>query len=434
MKTNVLLLGVGTCILVLCYVGGMGAGKRDFVWFVPLVLLQGAFFAFASYLAFKGENRRATLIIIIAFGVVFRAVVLPSAPFASSDIYRYVWDGRVVAAGLNPYAYIPADKRLAGLRDGKIYPSINRRSTAHTIYPPVAQGAFYLASRFGAIFSMKAMMVGFDLVTVLVLMRLLFASGVPLQRIILYAWHPLIIWEFAGNGHVDALAIVLIATAFLAYRFDRRFLVGAALAAAALVKFLPLVLLAPLYRRWDWKMPLAFGFLAVAVYVPFLSIGMHVLGYLPGYVHEEGMDTGQRFYLLNMIHTTLRVDVSPIVYVAASALFILGLWIFVQRIDSTLPRIREFFALVVATAITVLLSPAYPWYFTWLVPLCVLCNSRAVLYLTLLAPILYVRELFDSSTLVLILDTILFVPTASLAVRSLLRDRYAILSKLEAHA
>lgn len=434
MKTQAILVAAGTALLALFYFGGMGTGRLDFAWFVPLVLLQGAVFAAASIAAFKGATRQTTVIIVIAFGVIFRALVLPSAPFASTDVYRYVWDGRVSAAGVNPYAYVPADKKLAGLREAAVYPHINRRSTARTIYPPVAQGAFYLATRLGGVFAMKVAMTIFDLATMLILMRLLFIAGVPLQRIILYAWHPLIIWEFAGNGHVDALAIAFIASAILAYRCDRRFLLGAALAAATLVKFFPLVLLAPLYRRWDWKMPLAFVVVAIAAYLPFLSVGMRVFGYLPGYAHEEGIDSGQRFYLLNLLHTLLRIDVPPVAYVALGGLLVAGLSVLALRIDPARSHIRELFVLAIATTLTVLLSPAYPWYFTWLVPLCVLYSSRAVLYLTLLAPILYVRELFDSAVVVLVLDTLLFVPAAFLAIRSISRNAQTTLRGLEAHA
>lgn len=412
----------------------MGTGKADFVRFVPLELLQGALFAFASLLAFKSADRRTTLIIVLAFGILFRAVVLPSAPFASTDIYRYVWDGRVIAAGINPYAYVPADKHLADLRDGAIYPSINRRSTALTIYPPVAQAAFFVGSRLGGVFAMKALMTGCDVASMLVLMRLLALSGAPVQRIILYAWHPLIIWEFAGNGHIDALAIALICIAFFAYRFDRRFILGAALGAATLVKFLPVVLFAPLYRRWDWKMPLTFGIVAALAYAPFLSVGTRVLGYLPGYAHEEGIDSGRRFYLLNLVHSAFRFDVPPVLYIVLGALMIGALWLLSQRIDPVRVETRQMFALLIAATITILLSPAYPWYFTWLVPLCVLSNSRAVLYLTLLAPLLYLRELFDSAPLVLVVDTIVFVPAMFVAIRTILYERRALFAMLGAYA
>ena len=62
--------------------------------------------------------------------------VLFPPPFLSSDMYRYVWDGRVQVAGINPYRYVPADPALQSLRDDAIYPHINRADIARTIYPP----------------------------------------------------------------------------------------------------------------------------------------------------------------------------------------------------------------------------------------------------------------------------------------------------------
>ena len=78
---------------------------------------------------------------ILGAALVARAMLLPVGP-VSTDIYRYVWDGRVQAAGINPYRYIPADPALAHLRDAEIYPKINRADYARTIYPPAAQIVF----------------------------------------------------------------------------------------------------------------------------------------------------------------------------------------------------------------------------------------------------------------------------------------------------
>ena len=61
-------------------------------------------------------------------------------------MYRYVWDGRVQLAGINPYRYVPAADQLAFLRDAAVYPNINRAEYAHTVYPPVAQAIFALAA------------------------------------------------------------------------------------------------------------------------------------------------------------------------------------------------------------------------------------------------------------------------------------------------
>ena len=82
-------------------------------------------------------------------------------PRTSDDAYRYVWDGRVQAAGINPYRYAPADPALAELRDDAIFPKINRAEYAVTIYPPVAQMFFFLVTRLGEnVTTMRLAMLG----------------------------------------------------------------------------------------------------------------------------------------------------------------------------------------------------------------------------------------------------------------------------------
>ena len=67
-------------------------------------------------------------------------------PLTSDDIYRYVWDGRVQLAGIDPYRFVPLDPALTFLRDAQLFPpggppAINRPGV-HTIYPPGAQAVF----------------------------------------------------------------------------------------------------------------------------------------------------------------------------------------------------------------------------------------------------------------------------------------------------
>ena len=80
---------------------------------------------------------------------ILRIIALATPPnFLSTDVYRYVWDGRVQGAGINPYLYIPSEPEVASLRDDAIYPHINRLYTAPTIYPPFAQMVFFAVTRF----------------------------------------------------------------------------------------------------------------------------------------------------------------------------------------------------------------------------------------------------------------------------------------------
>jgi hypothetical protein len=116
---------------------------------------------------------------------------LLAPPALSTDIYRYVWDGRVQGAGINPYRYVPADPALTDLRDAAIYPNINRASYARTTHPPVAQMIFFLVTRIAdGVTAMKLAMVAFDVGTILLILLLLRRGNAPPERVLIYAWHP----------------------------------------------------------------------------------------------------------------------------------------------------------------------------------------------------------------------------------------------------
>src|SRR5262249_35108871 len=155
--------------------------------------------------------------------------------------------------------HIPADDTLIGLRDTAIYPKINRRDYAPTMYPPGAEALFLMTTRISeSVTWMKATMVGFEAITAWAGIALLASFGPPRQRVLMYAWHPLLIWEFAGSGHLDAMALAFLAMALLAHRRRLEGMTGLLVACATLIKLFPALLFPALYRRWSWKMPVVF--------------------------------------------------------------------------------------------------------------------------------------------------------------------------------
>ncbi len=150
------------------------------------------------------------LAIIVGAGLAMRLLALPAPPILSTDIFRYVWDGIVQSAGINPYRYVPADPVLAFLRDAQVYPFINRADYAVTIYPPIAQAFFLLVTRISASpLAIKIALVACEAVTIFALVGLLRLTGQSETRVAAYAWHPLPIWEIAGQGHIDGVMIAL---------------------------------------------------------------------------------------------------------------------------------------------------------------------------------------------------------------------------------
>ena len=382
------LSAIGATLVVLTAAGLWRQHLYDTDGFTLIALLQGAFYVAGVALIWRGGLSRRVLLAALAFAALMRLVLLIAPPYLSDDINRYVWDGRVEAAGINPYRYVPADPHLAALRDATIYPNVNRKDFAPTIYPPVAEYIFFLGARLGdSLTAMKATLLVIEVAGVLLLIRLLDEQRMPRERVLVYAWHPLTLWEFAGSGHVDAAVVTLVVLALWARRRQAAWLTGSALAGAALVKFFPAALFPALYRRWGWKMPLAAAVTAVVAYLPFIGARSAVLGFLPGYLDEESLGSGAGFFLWKLLRNLpLLEHVGPALYVALAGAALLGLA--VRSLFTTEDRYLAS-ALTLAVATTVLLSPHYPWYFAWIVPLACFTLRPSALYLTLACPLLY---------------------------------------------
>jgi alpha-1,6-mannosyltransferase len=406
------LIGFGALLLI-CEVYVFGAHRDNrFYWVLFWLLIAGIPFVLAVWWTYRCKKFPApALPLILLGGTLFRLILLPlDPPRLSTDIYRYIWDGRVQAAGINPYLYLPVDPELAKLRDESIYPNINRKAYAHTIYPPAAQIFFYLVTRVTqTVPGFKTAVVLIDLVTMGIVAATLRATGQPAERVIVYAWHPLPIFEFGASGHIDALMICFLAVALFARARKKYGLAGIALGAATLVKFIPVVLLPAIYRRWDKKLPVAYALTIGVCYLPYVvSAGAHVLGFLPKYAEEEGLQSGARYYLLDLINYLLdwcgvvhELPVPVFTGIALAGLGAIAVWAFwrqppLRPDDSKSRNLWLFPAFLLAVAFSILLSPYYPWYYSWLALFLCFIPSSPVLLLTLIAWPLY-RSLLEQS-------------------------------------
>ena len=419
--TDVALVALGVASLALYRGGVLLTGTDNMMSFLWLVAGQGALYVVAAIIVWRARTTRWTLPVIIILAALFRLSILFAPPHLSSDIYRYIWDGRVQATGVNPYAYVPEDAALAPLRDEEIYAKINRRDYAKTIYPPVAQMVYFAATRVSeSVTWMKAVMVGFEALALFAVIRLLGLCGLPRQRALLFAWHPLVVWEIAGSGHVDALMMAFVWLALLAHRYRSETWTGIALACATLVKFYPLALAPALYRRWGWRMPLALAATVGVAYLPYVSVGAEVFGFLPGYTSEEGIRDGNRFFLLNVLrHLPGLSNVPPAAFsvLALVVLMAVAAWAVFRPVRTEHDYIRRTLAL--AATFTLLLSPPYSWYYAWLIPFLCFVSPRVwvpFVYLTLASFVLYYSWFGDKADLVFMLNAIIYAPFAVLGL------------------
>lgn len=397
------LAGLGAALVALSgWVGGWSAVPTHPRDFLAAFLAQLAIYAIAAvWVVRRPFPARGALIVIVLVAVAARLAYVAQSPTVSDDIYRYLWDGRMQSLGINPYRYTPADPAVAQYRDAAIAPLINRQGVP-TIYPPVAQflfAAIYLLHPDSIIWT-KLALIGIDLLTIGVIAALLPRLGLCRERVLLYAWHPLLILELGHSGHIDIAMLAFLALALLA-RLDRRpWRVGFFLACAALTKFYALLALPALLDPRRRRDPCVFVGLAGTImlaYLPFLGVGGKVFGYLGGYVQEEGVASGTRFYPLSLL-AAWRGGSLPAVglpfalpsisvaqlYLAVLAVVcgLVALWCWLRPVADQ-REIPERALLLCATFL-VMSTATYPWYSLLLLVFIPLVRAR---FLALTLPI-----------------------------------------------
>ncbi|MDF2442158.1 MAG: hypothetical protein JWR01_361 [Subtercola sp.] len=369
--------------------------------FVAWTLIAWAIFIVAV-IALRFVPDRAVGILVIAGAVVVGLAALASPPNTSTDSARYAWDGIVQLHQISPYSYVPADHALAGLRPEWLFPpSSGPGASAHcvgtrimptsdtfthnllctainrpgvfTIYPPMAELWFALVR---AVVPVTAtywpMQVAGLLVSLGVTVGLLVVLrriGRPARWAALWAWCPLVASEAVTNSHVDVLGAALATAGVTLVAFRRPVLGGIALGAATAVKLIPALVYPPLLgRRRNWWAALAGIVVFALLYVPYvITTGLGVIGYLPGYLSEEGYDDGTRYALVSTLFH------GPDATIVVAVVILLAVVISLRLSDPEQPWSGEVF-LVGVTLLA--LSPRYPWYALLLIPFVVL-SGRA---------------------------------------------------------
>jgi hypothetical protein len=356
--------GLGLLIAIgLLGVATLGDLRARLAEFVLLFLAAYGIYLAATWLALRRPELAAgrRLWPLLGLALLFRLILLPTPPTLSDDLYRYVWEGRVLAAGLSPYRHAPDDPALAPLRDAAIWPHVNNQSVPSP-YPPLAQ----LGGLAGALLTpaaplgVKLVATAADLATIGALLLLLAATGRPAGRVLVYAWHPLPVIAFSHSGHNDALMLApLVLALALAARGDRWRPAGL-LALAGLAKLVPLLLLPLLPRRVGPAPPLVAGAILLLAWAPFLILGGGAVGSIVTYLNAWADN--------DSIHALLRLGLGQTGAKAVCLLLLAG----GVALVALHPRLRDrplwwqayvIFGLAIALASTV-----HAWYLTWLLP------------------------------------------------------------------
>jgi hypothetical protein len=352
----------------------------------------------------------------VAVGVVARLAMMLVEPVLEDDYHRYLWDGAMVANGLDPYAVAPED--AAGLtgtpraelaeQSGVIVERINH-PYLRTMYPPVAE-AFFALSYLLKPWSMTAwrlVCLGGEIATLLLLLALLGAAGHARLWALVYWWNPLAIKETINSGHMEAVLMPLVLGALLLSVRRRPIAATGVLALAAGTKLWP-AMLAPVILR-----PLLGEPRRLVAAVALIG-GACLLWMWP--LYRAGLDDTSGFVayaqnwktnsaLFPTLESLARLILSPFALAAtapggavralsAAVLGAVALWLARTPAADAGDLLWRAGAIC---ALLVLLSPAqFPWYYLWLLPFLAIHPIRSLLAATVLLPIYYASFYFHA--------------------------------------
>ncbi|TXD38031.1 methyltransferase domain-containing protein [Lujinxingia vulgaris] len=245
----------------------------------------------------NGGPRWRGVAVVLAGAMALRVAAWMAPVSLSDDVWRYVWDGAIVAGGENPYAETPRERvtRLKGEPDdaaidaGEVgrassWAELKRLNSPdyHTVYPPGAQAVFasaeVVARWLGGVSErwLRLFFVVADLLAVLLIMRALIAMRRAVGWATLYGWHPLVVWEVAGGGHTEALAVGLMVALVLMLGRSAPWKIGVVIGLSALAK-LTFLIVSPLVGVALWRR----GRFRDALIAAVVAVGVLTAGYAP---------------------------------------------------------------------------------------------------------------------------------------------------------
>ncbi len=343
-----------------------------------LFILSLAIYYTSRRLDFDKRHKNIFFILII-IAISARIIIFVGSGdkfYHSDDVYRYIWDGKVNASGINPYVYAPPSPELEHLQDENIYPRINHPKVP-TIYPPMAQNIFLIAYKIGGDSTLVFRLICalFELLTIFALFIWLKKRGIRKSNLLLYLFSPLVLVEFYMSAHLDILAMPFLIAAFLTLNDDRPVATGVMMALACLIKFLGLFFVPIIFlyfiNKKRWTFLLAFITTIVLLYLPYIfgSNGL-VLGSLFKYLNQWQFNGS----IFNLLKYGLQFE-----YARYTVAILFILWIVYILISKS--NIND--KLFKAYAGHLVLTPTFfPWYFVWIFPLVLINLSPAFLYLS----------------------------------------------------
>ena len=336
----------------------------------------------------QGDARRA-IFLIIGLSLACRLALLPHP--ASDDVNRYLWEGRILSEGFSPYthaAHSTEDPEVDRLRhpEDPYWSGVNHPEMT-AIYPPLMELGFAaIASVSYTDTAVKVVMVAFDLVTLLLILALLRERELDPRWALIYGLNPVVLYAFAGQGHLDSVQLCLVMGAVLLYRKKRWGWMWLLLGLAVQVKYVAILGWPLFIRRDNLRSCWLAGVGALSPTLPFLLLdGAGVFESLLAFGHDFAFN-GPIHWVFRRLTGSIERG-SEIAWGLFAAVWLFGSWWFrpgrrMERFGDPAPGLLFLFGALL------LLSPTvHFWYLTWLIPF--LCIRPSVAWLALTATIAF---------------------------------------------
>jgi hypothetical protein len=221
----------------------------SFLWFS----LFGLF-----YLLIKNKKNSFTTLAVIA--LLFRLIFLFAIPNLSQDFYRFIWDGRMLLNGFNPFLSLPetfVQQNLQPIAETTaLYNGMGELNGSHyTNYPPLNQLCFLIAalfagkSIFGAVLVLRSIIILADIGILYFGKKLLERLNLPVKNIFWYFLNPFIIIEMTGNLHFEPVMLFFLVWALYKLHQQKWIFAAILIACSVSMKLIPLLFL-PLFFQW----------------------------------------------------------------------------------------------------------------------------------------------------------------------------------------
>lgn len=395
-----LLLLLGTMIL------GYYCQQADF----NIICLGFGLMSF-GYLAFLNVKNRSTPLFYfgLALAIICRILLLPSFPSLSDDIYRFIWDGKLLLEGIPPFLYKPSEliegELYGHLQLDTIFPRLNSPEY-YSVYPPFSQWVFYASVRVcdivpqhNAIF-IRLCIIACELFNMYIILRLLQKLNIDRWRLFLYALNPLVIIEFTGNLHFEVFTIAFLLFSILLLHKN---VIGSGVAFALSIasKLIPLIFGFLFIKSLGWKKSMLFilslGLCTAMIWYPYFDLALiQNMGASVNLYFQTFEFNASLYYLLRYLgYLTKGYNLISLLGPLLGMLvlvFALG-----QYFSTKLLKLSDMFQ-----AMTILLAVYYfcattvhPWYIGNLIALSVFCKWRFPIIWSLIIPLTYINYSYD---------------------------------------